>query len=175
MNTIIPVERQPLIVEPEFPHGWFKVEKFDARVLKSGREIVDPIPYDIQEIMNGYTNTGGALMLDLLIGAGGTVFSNANANLGSGDSSTAFAASQTDLQAATNKLRKVMDATFPSRSGQVMTFKSTFATTDANWAWQEVAIFNAASTGTMLARSVSSLGTKTSAASWALTYTLTIP
>lgn len=175
MNKITPVERPPLISGPELPHGWFKVEKFDARVLRSGREIVAPDPFEVLEVMNGYTNTGGALMLDLLIGAGGTVFSNANAYLGSGDSSTAFAASQTDLQAATNKLRKAMDATFPSRSGQVLTFKSTFATTDANWAWQEVTIHNASSVGTMLARSVSSLGTKTSAASWALTYTLTIP
>lgn len=123
---------------------------------------------------NILVNTGIALMEDLLIGAGGTVFSNANAYLGVGDSTTAAAASQTDLQAATNKLRKAMDATFPSRSGQTLTFRSTFATTDANFSIQEQATFNASSAGTMLNRKVTDLGTKTSASTLQLTMTITI-
>jgi hypothetical protein len=111
-----------------------------------------------------------------LIGSAGlTTFNNANAYLGVGDSATAFATSQTDLQAATNKLRKAMDATFPTdppSPANRLTFKSTFATADANWAWNEWSVFNAASGGTMLNRVVASLGTKTSAASWALTVTI---
>jgi hypothetical protein len=103
-------------------------------------------------------------------------FPNLNANIGIGDSATAAAVGQTDLQAASNKLRKVMDATFPSRSGQVMTFKSTFATSDANYAWNEIALFNAASTGTMFSRAViASPFTKTSALSITATYSLTCP
>lgn len=108
------------------------------------------------------------------IGEAVTSFSNANAHLGVGDSTTAFAATQTDLQAATNKLRKAMEATYPQRAANVLTFRSLFATGDANFAWQEWGVFNAASGGTMMSRKVESLGTKTSAQSWQLTTTITI-
>lgn len=101
-------------------------------------------------------------------------FSNANARTGVGDSSTAFSAAHTDLQAATNKTRKAMDATYPQRSANVLTWRSTYATGDANYAWNERGIFNAAAAGEMLSRKVVSLGTKTSAASWVLTCTDTV-
>jgi hypothetical protein len=55
-----------------------------------------------------------------------------------------------------------------------MTFRSTFATSEANWAWQEWGVFNAFSSGTMMSRKVESLGTKTSAQSWQLTVTITL-
>lgn len=105
-----------------------------------------------------------------------TAYSNANSSLGVGDSSTAFAASQTDLVAATNKLRKAMDATYPQLATNVITFRSTFATGDANWVWNEWAVFNttAASGGTMMCRKVEALGTKTSAQTWQLTATITL-
>jgi hypothetical protein len=101
-------------------------------------------------------------------------YSNANAALGVGDSTTAFAAGQTDLQAATNKLRKAMMATFPTVATNVITFKSSFGSTDANWAWAEWAIFNNTTGGTMLSRKVEALGTKASGSTWELTATLTI-
>lgn len=113
-------------------------------------------------------------MVQAGVGAAVTAFNNANAHIGVGDSTTAFAAGQTDLQAATNKLRKPMDATFPSGGANVLTFRSTFATGDANFAWQEWGIFNAVSAGTMLSRKVESLGTKTSAQTWQFTTTLTV-
>ena len=152
--------------------GVFKLE-----IFKAFDGVVDySKPHDVQEMRNAYMNVGGALLLDLLIGAGGTVYSNANANIGIGDSATAVAASQTDLQAGANKLRKVMDATFPSRASQLMTFKSTFATGDANWVWNEIALFNAAAAGTMLCRAlVASPFTKTAGLSVVATYTLTVP
>lgn len=123
-------------------------------------------------IGNGTATAGQAL----------TYFNNAQAAIGVGDSTTAAAATQTDLQAATNKLRKAMDATFPAHTDGVVIgaasiqFKSTFGTSDANWAWQEWGVFNSptAATGRMLNRKVESLGTKTSAASWALTVTLSL-
>lgn len=123
------------------------------------------------------TNAGRDLITAAVIGASYTPLSNANCYLGVGDSTTAFAVTQTDLQAATNKLRKAMDATYPtsppSPSNRI-TARATFATTDANFAWQEWALFNASSAGTMLSRAVQSLGTKTSAASWQFTVTLDI-
>lgn len=103
-----------------------------------------------------------------------TAFSNANSYLGVGDSAAAFAATQTDLQAATNKLRKAMEATYPTLATNVLTFRSLFGTGDANFAWAEWGVFNAAAAGTMMSRKVEALGTKTSAQSWQLTATITI-
>lgn len=120
------------------------------------------------------TNAGRDVIAAMLIGESTTDFNNANAHIGVGDSTTAFAAAQTDLQAATNKLRKAMDATYPTRSTNVLTFRSTFATGEANFAWQEWGVFNAAAAGTMLNRKVESLGTKASTQSWQLTVTNTV-
>lgn len=121
-----------------------------------------------------FTNAGRDAIAQAIVGGTFTAFNNANAYLGVGDSTTAFATSQTDLVAATNKLRKAMDATYPQVSANVMTFRATFGTTEANYAWQEVGIFNASSAGTMLARFVQSLGTKTNTSTWQLTVTETI-
>lgn len=128
-------------------------------------------PYEtIEGEGNLLLNAGISLLEDLLIGAGGTTYANANARIGVGDSTTAAAATQTDLQAASNKLFVACDATYPSRATQVLTFKTTFATGQANYAWQEWAVDNGA---TKLNRKVESLGTKVSG-SWALTVTITI-
>lgn len=108
-----------------------------------------------------------------IIGAAATAFSNANAHIGVGNGSTAFSAAHTDLQGA-SKTRKAMDASFPTESAGVLTFKSTFATGDANHAWEEWGIFNGSSGATMLSRKVEALGTKTSAESKVATATLTL-
>lgn len=156
------------------PHGIFRCDQFDL-VDVFGRPLAGAAPVATLYSVNAYTNAGGALALDLIAGAGGTAFNAANAYIGVGDSSTANNVTFTDLQAATNKLRVAMDSTFPSRSSQVMTWKSTFTTGQANYAWQETAIFNAGAAGTMLCRTVTSFGTKTSAAAWTMTYTITVP
>jgi hypothetical protein len=122
----------------------------------------------------GMTNAYRDYLATATNGEAPTAFNNANSYIGSGDSTTAFAATHTDLQAATNKMRKAMDATYPQRSANVLTYRSTFATTDANWAWQEWGIFNASTAGTMMSRKVESLGTKTSAQSWQMTATITL-
>ena len=120
------------------------------------------------------TNAGRDLMIDGITGTAVTAYSNANSYIGVGDSTTAFDASQTDLVAATNKFRKAMDATYPSRASNVLTFRSTFATGDANFAWQEWGVFNASTAGTMVNRKVESLGTKPGTQSWQFTVSLTV-
>jgi hypothetical protein len=120
------------------------------------------------------TNAFRDYLAQASIGEAVDAFDNTNAYIGVGDSTTAFAAAQTDLQAATNKLRKAMDGSYPQRSTNVLTFRSTFATGDANFDWEEWAIFNASSAGTMMSRKVESLGTKTSAQSWQITATITL-
>jgi hypothetical protein len=148
-------------------------------------------PYEVLEKDGNLLVIGGAsVQWQTLIGNGTgtasqalTFFNNANAAIGVGDSTTAAADTQTDLSAATNKVRKAMDATYPlhtdttgTAGSKSITFRSTFATGDANWAWQEWGIFNSpiAATGRMLNRKVESLGTKTSAATWVLTITLSL-
>ena len=120
------------------------------------------------------TNAARDLIAQALIGEAFTSFANANARIGVGNSSAAFGASQTDLQASTNKLRKAMEAAYPTRAGNALTFRSIFGTSEGNFAWNEWGVFNAASGGTMLNRIVASLGTKTSAQSWQLTVTVTV-
>jgi len=132
---------------------------------------------------------GASLLVEYSLGNGTTTadqtltyMSNARAAIGVGDSNTAAAGTQTDLQAATNKLRVAMDATFPTHtdgtsSGNASwSLRSTFSTAQANYAWQEWGTFNTATaaTGRMLNRKVESLGTKTSAAAWVFTVTLTL-
>lgn len=118
-------------------------------------------------------NSGRNLIASAVVGAAYTAYNAANAYLGVGDSTTAFAAAQTDLQAASNKFRKAMDATFPTQSTNVLTFQATYGTSEANFAWNEWGVFNASTSGTMLNRKVESLGTK-STGSWTLTVSLTV-
>ncbi len=102
-----------------------------------------------------------------------TFFDNTNSYLGVGDSTTAFAVTQTDLQAATNKLRKGMETSYPTRTDNALTFKAVFGDSEANYTWNEWGVFNASTSGTMLCRKVSNLGTKTTG-SWSLTVVLTV-
>lgn len=133
---------------------------------RAGRDIQ---PYEVVEgDYNAMVDGGINALLLLLVGGGGTAYNNANAYLGVGDSTTAWGTAQTDLQAASNKLRVAMKATYPQTGTKKQTFASDFTTGQANWAWQEWAIFNAAAAGTMLQRKVESLGTKASG-TWTLT------
>lgn len=144
---------------------WHSQDRFEAGLP----------PDEVEEVDGNILVTAGInLMLTLLIGGAGTPYNSANAYLGVGDSTTAESASQTDLQAATNKLRKAMDSGYPTVSGNQVTFRSTFGSTEANFAWNEVGAFNASTGGTMLNRKVVSLGTKSSGATWTLTLTITI-
>ena len=116
-------------------------------------------------------NAGITLFLQLLgATAAPTAFSNAAARLGVGDSSTAEAATQTALQAATNKTYKAMAATYPQVSAQTISFQSVFGSADANYTWAEFTVDNGV---TALNRKVSAQGTKASGQTWTLTLNLT--
>ncbi len=148
-------------------HTTYKLEKYNEGLGP------DRVPDEVIEFEgNLMMNAGINVMLDLLIGAAGTDFDNANGYLGVGNSSAAAAATQTDLQGA-SKTRVILDA-LATISSQTLTFVATFGSAVANFAWEEVGIFNASSGGTMLTRRVSSLGTKASGATWILTITLTV-
>lgn len=120
-------------------------------------------------------NEGITEFLNLLAGTGGTAFSNANARLGVGDSTTAAAAGQTALQAATNKLYKAMEASFPTVTNQSIAFRAIFGAAEANFAWEECSLMNGAdeTTAKNLNRKVTSMGTKTNGSTWQLDLTIT--
>ena len=118
------------------------------------------------------TDAGRDFMAARVTGTTGTSFDNTNARIAVGSSTTAFAKAQTAL--VTELGRKAMDATYPTTAGSVLTFRSTFATGDANGAWNEWGVLNAAAAGTLLNRVQEALGTKTSAQTWQFTVTLTV-
>ena len=132
-------------------------------------------PFEIAKIEgNVLLNEGIAVLQTLLIGTGGTPWSNANAYLGVGDSATAAAASQTGLQAATNKTYMPMEASYPSVASQTTTWRAVFGSGDANFDWNEFTIVNASTdTGDNLNRKVSVQGTKASGQTWTLDLAIT--
>jgi len=121
------------------------------------------------------TNAGRDFIAQAIVNDTPTFFDNTNAYLGIGDSTTAFDVTQTDLQSVANKTRKGMDAIYPQRTDNELTFKATFGSDEANYVWNEWGIFNASVGGTMLNRKVESpnLGTK-SGGQWVLTVILTV-
>ncbi len=144
-------------------------------------------PYEVVLANNAAVNGGWSALFEMMMGNGTatadqalTYFSNARAAIGVGDSATAHSPTKVDLQAASNKLRKGMNATFPQHTdgtagaNAVIVYQATFATDQANWQWNECALFNGLTgSARMLNRSVANLGTKTSASSWQITMTFT--
>lgn len=132
--------------------------------------------YEVVPVIgNELTNAGINNLLTHICSASGTKWDNTNAYLCVGDSTAAFAATQTDLQAATNKLRKAMDSGYPTYgTSQKAVWRSTFGSTEANFAWEEFAVANDATAGTILNRKVSSQGTKTAGQTWELTLEITL-
>lgn len=84
-------------------------------------------------------------------------------------------ATQTDLQASSNKLYKAMSATYPQRSGQTTTWRSAFGSSDANFDWMEFSVANGSSgTAKNANRKVSAQGSKVSGQTWTLDLTITL-
>lgn len=142
------------------------------------------MPYGIAHGYNAFMRASGnnALWRRLTgIATLPTLYDNANARLGVGDSSTAVAVTQTNLQAATNKLAKAMVATYPQINGSPndnqVVFRSDFITGEAEYQWNEFGTFNAAlgSADSMFNRGLfsPSPGTKGAGVTWTLTETLT--
>ena len=158
-----------------------KVEKWwdDESFARGGR------PYDVVEDEgNALMAAGASFLWTCAMGGGGAgtllYLNTTNAALGVGDSATAATRTQTDLAAATNKLRKVATSvTSPDAVPGVvgvndrLTVVTSFATGEANWVWNEWALFNSPTAGRMINRRVpgTNLGTKTSG-TWQLTITI---
>ena len=117
---------------------------------------------------------GITALMNLLTGAAETAFNNANSNIGVGDSATAESASQTGLQAATNKLYKAMEVGYPQLAGQTITWRSVFTSGEANYDWNEFTVASGNSDAAVnLNRKVSSEGTKAPGQTWTLDLQIT--
>jgi hypothetical protein len=130
-------------------------------------------PYDvIAGKGNCLLNSGIDEMWDLIVGDSSNHYSNATAQVGVGDSNTAAAATQTDLQAATNKTYKGMESGYPTSTTQKATFKASFGASEANYTWNEWVVKQSAS-AKCLNRKVDAMGTK-SGGTWTLEVSVTL-
>lgn len=161
-------------IAPQLAAGVQRVERAETRkrilglALTVGLALATGLPPVPFAFVGGLTTAGGSLIATLLAAQ--------ITHLGVGDDNTAFAVGQTDLQAATNKARIAMDATYPSTAANVITCRATAASGVANYAagWLENGTFTASSGGTMVTRKAVNLGVKVSGATWRFTKTLTI-
>ena len=155
----------------------FRISKYQENIeAYRGREEDFHRLFEPYEVIEGegncLLNSGIDEMWDLVTGSSSDYFNNANAQIGVGDSSTAAAPSQTDLQAATNKTYKGMESGYPTSTTQQATFKSSFGASEANYAWNEWVV-KQSSSAICLNRKVESLGTK-SAGTWTLEVDITL-
>jgi len=145
------------------------------RKFRNDEDFKADLPYEEKEIEgNILLNEGITALQNLLIGGAEDAFNNANSYLGVGDSNTAESASQTGLQASTNKLYKAMESSYPSISSQKTTWRSVFGSAEANFAWNEFTVASGNSdSADNLNRKVSAQGTKASGQTWTLDLEIT--
>lgn len=116
------------------------------------------------------------LLAQAIVGGSFTALNNANARIGIGDSTTAAAKTQVDLQASTNKVYIAQDASYPSVSGSVITFQVTASSAVGNYVWNEFLICDG-SPGNAWARFVQSMNggvAKASGQTWTLQVAATV-
>jgi hypothetical protein len=118
------------------------------------------------------TDKGAIAVINLFAGTGTVnAFNATNARIGVGDSATAFSASQTDL-IGSNKFRKLVNGA-PIVATNTADYESTFDLAEANFDWNEIALFNSASGDYMATRrTLTGFGTKTSAEAWTVVITV---
>lgn len=168
-HEAVAIARRVYGAPPKVPVRWhatMTVQKYRGAPAGDPYEVITSEP-------NLLLNAGIDFILNRIISTAGTSFSAANARICVGNGTTTPAAGDTDLAGA-SKLRKAMDATFPSITSHVLSFVSTFATTDANFAWAEWGVANDATAGVLLNRAVQAFGTKTVADTWVATVTCTL-
>ena len=154
-------------------HGRWYITKYASQADYEAGIILEKVYAGENCLLNEGINE---LFTILCSAASGTKFDNTNAYIGVGDSDTAAAAAQTGLQAATNKLYKGMEATYPTYgTNQKATWRSVFSGAEANYAWNEFTVINGATDADKnLNRLVSAQGTKTSGQVWQVDVEITL-
>jgi hypothetical protein len=172
-------------------HGLFSprwsIHKFHEhrdRVYKAAHIDGLPIEYllDNFELIQALGFRGNCLLNEginelwtLVAGTGATKFDHDNACIGVGDDATAAGPTDTGLKGAENagshKLYKAMDTSYPTYgSSQKVTHRSTYASADAIFHWQEITVANGNSDASKnLNRKVQDMGTKAALTAWVAT------
>jgi len=156
----------------------WRIEKYIGD-FKEAKDIPKDLkPYNVVDFEgNVLLNEGINEFWTLVAGTGATKFDNANAYMGVGDSdATPTDPTLTGLQAATNKLYKAMDTSYPTYgSSQKATWRSTYGSAEANFAWKEITVANGNSDAAKnLNRKVQDMGTKASGSTWVATLEITL-
>ncbi len=142
-----------------------------------------------EEPGNLLVTAGLNLITALIEGGAGTPFAHADAIVGVGAGTTTATTADTALtdDNTSNAYYQQADSSYPTQSNGVITTQCTFASGNANFAWQEWCLATGsggitagdhlsavATSVTMLNHKVASLGTKSSGASWVATLTVTL-
>lgn len=139
-------------------------------------------PFEVYEKDNAnlVMDAGWNLMMKNTAGSAGTLFSASVGRIASGDSATAVGYTDTALNAATNKLYKLISGapTVGTTHSGGLAFAATFSTSQANWSWQEFGVDQGTSdsttvTSVFFSHGLATPGTKTSAQTWNVTVTIT--
>ena len=146
-------------------------------------------PYEVLEIDgNCLLNDGiNAIIWPLVAGAGGQAINATNGCIGVGDSSTPAAPSQPGLSASANRQWVRLNGSPITGSNQQIVFSASFASTQANFAWNEICVASTSTPGSLpstgatppatahvLNRLVQNMGTKASGTTWVATLTITL-
>lgn len=172
-----------------------------ARAFFNSPDDVEPVGWQLQAAAAPYETVveegnllvrqGLRRLMDRLFGtASNQAMDATHARIGTGDDATAAAATNTDLTAAagsTHRQFQLVDSgtVGTGASSGVMTYVATFGTGVGNYHWQEWGLDGGTASGTTVTtegnttpglfnHKVTDLGTKTSAASWVFTITITI-
>ena len=140
-----------------------RVEKFKQGSIK---------PYQILESHhNKFLVEGMEQLKALMIGTNTDYYDNGNARTGVGNDNTAEDEAQTGLIGGSSEY-KAMDVTYPNvGTSKTIIFKSTYASAEGNFAWEEYIVDNGAADDDTLLRIVSSKGTKSAGETWSLQIT----
>jgi hypothetical protein len=131
--------------------------------------------YAVEEFAgNKLLDEGVNEMWKLISGSGGKSFNKNNSYIGVGDGTVAASGEQTGLQGA-NKLYKAADPTYPQINAQTITYRATFGSGEAAFAFQEFTIANGDSDAAVnICRKVESHGTKTLNDTWVVSLSITL-
>ena len=156
-------------------HGYF-IEKFTAIKYKNAERALEGKPYDIltnvcEMGINCLLNAGITQIWDLLIKTNENHYDAPQ--IGVGSTATAADPVQTNLLDAGAEWA-VMEATYPSVAGSVITFQGQFADGAAEFHWQECAVRQAGAATIVLNRVVADKGTKAAGEVWSAKLQITL-
>lgn len=125
---------------------------------------------DSREIKNLVVNTGLAFIISRMAGTTKAVMSH----MALGSSTTAAAAAQTDLVSILGSREAIDSTTISGTNNEKIVYVSSFEAGDATGAVTEAGIFNAATAGDMLCRTVFPVVNKQADDTLSITWTLTL-